>query len=368
VTAPTRKSARFVTTGYQNALHRIFLYGAGLGEAELNQPFVGVSIAWSEAAAAHEGVRTAADAARAQMWADGVTPREFLVPVVEQGDGLTTRELVADGTELAVRGHWYDGLIGVGANGPALWGLAMAATRLRVPALVLAPDPVEVLPASAERAIAAIEILGLGGRVSTERLHVLACEVTSESWSADEMTERVTAATTVAAALDELWPNADVVHLCAVLHELGVESLAPAVQHSTTGPVPVAIDITATGARFIGLIDRATAARSAGPGQLLRGVENRPRFASTSSPGRTSELHSIGTLLDGASEGAMVVSDGAFASAMEAVAADPDWSASLTILDGAAGGGDLRDALRCVVLGQTTHPGLTRGELAYDSL
>ena len=46
---------------------------------------------------------------------------------------LTSREIIADSVELAVRGHCYDALVGLAGCDKSLPGMMMAMVRLNVP-------------------------------------------------------------------------------------------------------------------------------------------------------------------------------------------------------------------------------------------
>ena len=50
---------------------------------------------------------------------------------------LISREVIADSTELTVRGHCYDALVGVAGCDKSLPGLMMAMVRLNVPSVFI---------------------------------------------------------------------------------------------------------------------------------------------------------------------------------------------------------------------------------------
>lgn len=135
--------SRHTTEGVANSFHRVFYYAMGLTTEEIHQPHVGVVTAWDDTAAVHDDVRSVAERVKDQLWGHGLTPREFTtIPGFDldglpPGSLLVGRELIADSTELTVRGHCYDALVGVAASSIALAGLAMAACRLDVPAVLV---------------------------------------------------------------------------------------------------------------------------------------------------------------------------------------------------------------------------------------
>ena len=50
---------------------------------------------------------------------------------------LISRDIIADSTELTVRGHCYDALVGVAGCDKSLPGLMMAMVRLNVPSVFI---------------------------------------------------------------------------------------------------------------------------------------------------------------------------------------------------------------------------------------
>jgi len=76
----------------------------------------------------------------------GGTPREFRTITVSDGISmnhqgmkfsLLSRELIADSVELVVRGHAYDGIVGIGGCDKNLPGLMMGMVRCNVPSVFL---------------------------------------------------------------------------------------------------------------------------------------------------------------------------------------------------------------------------------------
>src|SRR6202008_5085844 len=85
-------------------------------------------------------------AARKGVAAAGGPPREFTTITVTDGiamghagmkSSLVSREVIADSTELTVRGHCYDGLVGLAGCDKSLPGLMMAMVRLNVPSVFI---------------------------------------------------------------------------------------------------------------------------------------------------------------------------------------------------------------------------------------
>jgi dihydroxy-acid dehydratase len=74
------------------------------------------------------------------------TPREFCTITVTDGiamghegmkSSLVSREIIADSTELTVRGHCYDALVGLAGCDKSLPGLMMAMCRLNIPSVFM---------------------------------------------------------------------------------------------------------------------------------------------------------------------------------------------------------------------------------------
>ena len=114
--------SRHATVGPERAPHRAFYYAMGLTTEEIQQPIVGVVSSWNEAAPCNIALKRQAEAAKRGVKAAGGTPREFTTITVTDGiamghagmkSSLVSRETIADSVELTVRGHCYDGLVGI---------------------------------------------------------------------------------------------------------------------------------------------------------------------------------------------------------------------------------------------------------------
>src|SRR6187455_3808249 len=141
-----RLPSRHVTEGPERAPHRSYLYAMGLTTHQIHQPFVGVASCWNEAAPCNIALMRQAQAVKKGVAAGGGTPREFCTITVTDGiamghDGmrssLPSRECIADSVELTVRGHAYDGLVGLAGCDKSLPGMMMAMVRLNVPSVFI---------------------------------------------------------------------------------------------------------------------------------------------------------------------------------------------------------------------------------------
>jgi dihydroxy-acid dehydratase len=138
--------SRHVTEGPERAPHRSYYYAMGLTETEIHQPFVGVASCWNEAAPCNIALMRQAQAAKKGVKEAGGTPREFCTITVTDGiamghegmkSSLVSREVIADSVELTMRGHCYDGLVGIAGCDKSLPGIMMAMLRLNVPSVFL---------------------------------------------------------------------------------------------------------------------------------------------------------------------------------------------------------------------------------------
>jgi dihydroxy-acid dehydratase len=138
--------SRHATVGPDRAPHRSYYYAMGLTTADIAQPFVGVVTTWNEAAPCNISLSRQAQAAKRGVAKAGGTPREFTTITVTDGiamghqgmkSSLVSREVIADSTELTVRGHAYDALVGLAGCDKSLPGLMMAMVRLNVPAVFM---------------------------------------------------------------------------------------------------------------------------------------------------------------------------------------------------------------------------------------
>jgi dihydroxy-acid dehydratase len=142
----SRLPSRHVTEGPARAPHRSYYYAMGLTTEQIHQPFIGVASCWNEAAPCNIALMRQAQAVKKGVAAAGGTPREFCTITVTDGiamghDGmrssLPSREVIADSVELTMRGHGYDGLVGIAGCDKSLPGMMMAMCRLNVPSIFI---------------------------------------------------------------------------------------------------------------------------------------------------------------------------------------------------------------------------------------
>ena len=138
--------SRHTTLGPEKAFQRSFYYGMNLTERDVSKPFVGVVSTWNEAAPCNIALMRQAQSVKKGVKLAGGTPREFCTITVTDGiamghegmkSSLVSRDVIADSTELTVRGHCYDALVGLAGCDKSLPGLMMAMVRLNVPSVFI---------------------------------------------------------------------------------------------------------------------------------------------------------------------------------------------------------------------------------------
>jgi len=180
--------SRHVSVGDTSAPHRAFYYAMGMSEEDIARPLVGVVTTWNEAAPCNIALARQAQVAKQGVKAGGGSPREFTTITVTDGiamghagmkSSLVSREVIADSVELTVRGHCYDGLVGIAGCDKSLPGIMMAMLRLNVPSVFLYGG--SILPGRFQgRDVTIVDVFeGVGarasGRMTAEELHELEC-------------------------------------------------------------------------------------------------------------------------------------------------------------------------------------------------
>lgn len=180
--------SRYVTEGAKSAPHRAYYYAMGLTEEQIHQPLVGVATCWNEAAPCNIALSRQAQAVKKGVWAGEGTPREFTTITVTDGiamghegmrSSLVSREIIADSVELTMRGHCYDGIVGLAGCDKSLPGMMMAMLRLNVPAVFMYGGTILPGKFRGEEVDIVNVFEGVGkhatGEFSDEDLHELEC-------------------------------------------------------------------------------------------------------------------------------------------------------------------------------------------------
>ncbi len=184
----SRLPSRHVTVGASRAPHRSYYYAMGMTQEDIDKPFVGVVTTWNEAAPCNISLSRQAQAVKKGVNEAGGTPREFTTITVTDGiamghegmrSSLVSREAIADSTELTVRGHCYDAIVGLAGCDKSLPGLMMAMVRLNVPSVFMYGG--SILPGRFRgkdvTVVDVFEAVGMhqAGKVDDEYLHELEC-------------------------------------------------------------------------------------------------------------------------------------------------------------------------------------------------
>ncbi|HSY87412.1 MAG TPA: dihydroxy-acid dehydratase, partial [Verrucomicrobiae bacterium] len=187
-TDKSKLPSRHVSVGPASAPHRSYYYAMGMTEQEIAQPFVGVVTTWNEAAPCNISLSRQAQVVKRGVKAAAGTPREFTTITVTDGiamghagmkSSLVSREVIADSTELTVRGHCYDALVGLAGCDKSLPGLMMAMVRLNIPSVFMYGG--SILPGRFRGKDVTVqdvfEAVGAhsSGKISDEDLHELEC-------------------------------------------------------------------------------------------------------------------------------------------------------------------------------------------------
>ena len=184
----TKLPSRHVSIGPERAPHRSYYYAMGLDENDINKPFVGVVSTWNEAAPCNIALMRQTQSVKKGVNEANGTPREFCTITVTDGiamghqgmkSSLVSREVIADSTELTVRGHCYDALVGLAGCDKSLPGLMMAMCRLNVPSVFMYGG--SILPGKYKgKDVTIVDVFEAVGKYSAgtsteEELHELEC-------------------------------------------------------------------------------------------------------------------------------------------------------------------------------------------------
>lgn len=139
-----------VTQGVQRTPHRALFFATGLLREELQGPLIGIANSRTDLVPGHLHLDRIAEAVKAGIYKSGGTPLEFSTIAVDDGiamghDGmrysLPSRDLIADSVETMIRAHKLDGVVLVTNCDKIVPGMAMAAARVNIPALMISGGP-----------------------------------------------------------------------------------------------------------------------------------------------------------------------------------------------------------------------------------
>ena len=136
--------------GLERMPHRALYCAAGVPQAAMGKPFIGLATSYTDLVPGHVGMRTLERAAENGVHAGGGYPFLFGVPAVCDGIAmghrgmhysLPLREIVADLVESVAEAHALDGLVLLTNCDKITPGMLMAAARLDIPCIVLTAGP-----------------------------------------------------------------------------------------------------------------------------------------------------------------------------------------------------------------------------------
>ncbi|AFM22258.1 dihydroxy-acid dehydratase [Acetomicrobium mobile DSM 13181] len=139
-----------IKKGISRAPHRSLLMADGYEKWEIERPWVGIANAYNSIIPGHMHLRSLVEAVKAGIYAAGGLPLEFSTIGVCDGlamnhEGmrysLASREHIMDSIEIMAKAHGFDALVLVPNCDKIVPGMAMAAARLNIPAIILSGGP-----------------------------------------------------------------------------------------------------------------------------------------------------------------------------------------------------------------------------------
>jgi dihydroxy-acid dehydratase len=139
-----------VKKGFQRAPHRALLHACGLGDDDINKPFIGVANSFCEIVPGHVHLNEVARVVKDAVRQGGGAAFEFNTIAVCDGIAmghtgmkysLASREIIADSVETMARAHCFDGLVCIPNCDKIIPGMLMAAVRLNIPTIFVSGGP-----------------------------------------------------------------------------------------------------------------------------------------------------------------------------------------------------------------------------------
>lgn len=139
-----------IKKGYEKAPHRSLLKALGIGDADINKPFIGIVNSFNEVVPGHMHLERISRAVKEGVWEAGGVPFEFNVIGICDGlamghkgmkYSLPSREVIADSIELMVEANQFDGLVFIPNCDKIIPGMLMAAARLNIPSIFVSGGP-----------------------------------------------------------------------------------------------------------------------------------------------------------------------------------------------------------------------------------
>ncbi|MFA5364345.1 MAG: dihydroxy-acid dehydratase [Candidatus Bathyarchaeia archaeon] len=139
-----------VKVGFQKAPHRALLRALGLGDNDLQKPFICIVNSYTNVVPGHAHLQQVAQAVKEGINNAGGVAFEFNTIGICDGiamghEGmrysLPSRELIADSVEVMVQAHRFDGIVLISTCDKITPGMLMAAARLNIPAIMVTGGP-----------------------------------------------------------------------------------------------------------------------------------------------------------------------------------------------------------------------------------
>jgi dihydroxy-acid dehydratase len=136
----------------ESSMHRALFKSMGYSDYDLSKPLIGVANSWNRVVPGHYSLRLVSDYVKQGITQAGGTPVEFGVigacDGIAQGHAgmhfiLPSRELIANDVETMVEAHRLDAVVLLGSCDKIVPGMLMAASRLDIPAILVAGGPME---------------------------------------------------------------------------------------------------------------------------------------------------------------------------------------------------------------------------------
>ena len=141
-----------VKKGPERGPHRSLMKAAGLTDADIRKPLIGIVNSYTDVVPGHVHLDAVGQFVRREIRRRGGTPLMFNTIAVCDGIAmghtgmkysLASRELVADTVETMVRAHMFDALLCIPNCDKITPGMFMAAFRLNIPTVFVSGGPME---------------------------------------------------------------------------------------------------------------------------------------------------------------------------------------------------------------------------------
>ena len=141
-----------VKKGEERGPHRSLMKAAGMTDADIRRPFIGIANSYTDIVPGHVHLDAVGDYIKKHVRAAGGTPIEFHTMAICDGIAmghvgmkysLASRELVADCVESMFEAHQFDAMVCIPNCDKIVPGMLMAALRVNVPTIFVSGGPME---------------------------------------------------------------------------------------------------------------------------------------------------------------------------------------------------------------------------------